>query len=266
MGGADWRLEEVDGVWLLRCAAIESIPGVAHAFSTRLAYGRSDFDLTPFTSEAGTLGTRSAAFFRAAGLGAAQPAMLRQVHGNTIVGSELQSSSPQVADGAFRAARHGASIPVPVVRTADCVAVLLVDRHATAVAAVHAGWRGTALGIGATAVAMFTAEGVQSRDLVVALGPAILGCCYEVGADVVAALRASCGAETDFVARTPFGGALVDLHAALRSQLIAAGVPGEAIHAAPWCTRCRRDLFFSFRGEGPATGRLMAVVGPASGP
>ncbi len=266
MGGPDWRLEEVGGVWLLRCAAIESIPGVAHAFSTRLAYGRSDFDLAPVASNTVGLGPRSAAFFRAAGLGAAQPAVLKQVHGKAIVGPELQAFTRHVADGAFRAARYGASSPVPVVRTADCVAVLLVDRQTTAVAALHAGWRGTALGIGATAVAMFAAENVEARDLVVALGPAILGCCYEVGDDVVKALRASCGVETDFVSRTLSGGASVDLHAALRSQLLTAGVPSGAIHAAPWCTRCRSDLFFSFRGEGPATGRLMAAVGPDSGP
>lgn len=266
MGGTDWRLEEVDGVRLLRCAAVDSIPGVAHAFSTRVAFGRSDFDLASITSDSGNSEPRSAAFLRAAGLGAAQPAMLRQVHGNIIVGAEARAVSPPGADGVFRAARHGASTPVPVVRTADCVAGLLVDRDATAVAAIHAGWRGIASGIGTNAVARFATEGVKSGDLVVALGPAILGCCYEVGEYVVAALGAACGAEADYVARTASGRVSVDLHAALRRQLVAVGVPSEAIHAAPWCTRCHRDLFFSFRGEGPATGRLMAAVGPAFGP
>jgi copper oxidase (laccase) domain-containing protein len=48
--------------------------------------------------------------------------------------------------------------------------------------------------------------------------------------------------------------------------LTTAGVPSASIHSAPWCTRCRTDLFFSFRGEGPGTGRLMAAVGPTTGP
>jgi len=261
-----WRLEEVDGVCLLRCAAIEAIPGVAHAFSTRSAFGRTDFDLGPASSDGRDPRSRRAVFFRAAGLGAAQPAILRQVHGSVIVDAAGWGASPPAADGVIRAARHGAASPFPVVRTADCVAVLLVDRHATAVAALHAGWRGTAAGIGARAVARLETEGVDSRDLVVALGPAILGCCYEVGEDVVTALDAACGAPTDYVARTASGRVSVHLHAALRQQLVAAGVPAEAIHAAPWCTRCRRDLFFSFRGEGSATGRLMAAVGPAFGP
>jgi YfiH family protein len=261
-----WRLEEVDGVRLARCAALETIRGVAHAFSTRLAFGRTDFDLASVENGARTMESRSAVFFRAAGLGEAHPAILRQVHGGVIVNAEARGASPPAADGVIRVARHGAASPVPVVRTADCVAVLLVDRHATAVAALHAGWRGTAAGIGANAVTRFATEGVAPRDLIVALGPAILGCCYEVGADVVAALGAACGEPTGYVARTDSGCLSVDLHAALRRQLVAAGVPTEAIHAAPWCTCCRRDLFFSFRGEGPAAGRLMAAVGPALGP
>ena len=62
------------------------------------------------------------------------------------------------------------------------------------------------------------------------------------------------------------GRSTVDLHTALRTQFAAAGVPYPSIHSAPWCTRCRTDLFFSFRAEGPAAGRLMAVIGPSAGP
>ena len=266
MTGNDWRLEDVSGVRLLRCAAIETIPGVAHAFSTRLAFGRTDFDLGPIESATGVARSRSDRFLRAAGLGAAHPAGLRQVHGSVVVDAEAHRASPPAADGVIRTARHGAETPVPVVRTADCVAVLLVDRHATAVAALHAGWRGTAAGIVANGVARFASEGVDARDLVAALGPAILRCCYEVGEDVVKALDAPGGAHSDFVARTATGRLSVDLHAVLRRQLVAAGVPAVAIHAAPFCTRCRTDLFFSFRGEGPTTGRLMAAVGPAFSP
>jgi YfiH family protein len=173
---------------------------------------------------------------------------------------------PPVADGVMRVARHGGHAPVPAVRTADCVAVLLVDREAGAVAALHAGWRGVAAGIGASAVLRFAGEGVAASNLVVALGPAILGCCYEVGEEVVAALSDTCGAAGAYVARSPAGRAMVDLHAALHAQLVAAGVRDTSIHAAPFCTRCRSDLFFSFRSEGKDAGRLMAAVGPAAGP
>jgi YfiH family protein len=259
-----WRLDEVDGVRLARCSAIEGIPGVAHAFSTRIAFGRTDFDLGAGSEPQGR-GSRTAAFLRASGLGDAKPALLRQVHGGVVVDAS-SAADLSAADGAIRVARHGPDVPVPAVRTADCVAILVADRRGRAVAALHAGWRGAAAGIAATAVSRFAAEGVDSRDLVAALGPAILGCCYEVGEEVVSALDAACGARAAYVQRAPSGRASVDLHEALRQQLTAAGLPSGSIQAAPWCTRCRTDLFFSFRREGPGTGRLMAAVGPAAGP
>ena len=95
--------------------------------------------------------------------------------------------------------------------------------------------------------------GVEPGELVAALGPAILPCCYEVGPEVLEAVG--------IAARGP---GRLDLHACNRRQLREAGVPEGSIHAAPWCTRCRSDLFFSFRREGGAAGRLMAVIGPAS--
>ena len=266
MPEARWRLDDVDGVLLLRCAAIEAHPGVAHAFSTRVAFGRTDFDLGSAEGRGREARARRVAFFLAAGLGGGHPALLRQVHGGVIVNAASGLARPPAADGVIRVARDGAGTPVPAVRTADCVAVLLVDRHTTAVAALHAGWRGVAAGIGTSAVTRFATEGVAAADLVVALGPAILGCCYEVGDDVVSALRAVCGTPAVYVAQSPSGHKTVDLHSAFRAQLVAAGVPAGSIHAAPWCTRCRNDVFFSFRADGPAAGRLMAAVGPAAGP
>ena len=261
-----WRLLEVDGVLLARCTAIEANPRVAHGFSTRIAFGRSDFDLGPAEGENGEARSRRAAFLSAAGLGDAPPALLRQVHGGVIVDVAAGRRVAPAADGMIRIASHGAGIPVPAVRTADCVAVLVVDRTASVVAALHAGWRGAAAGIGTFAVERFRTEGVDAAGLVVAMGPAILGCCYEVGDDVVSALGAACGPPQAYVARSLAGRTTVDLHAALHAQLGAAGVPAGSIHAAPWCTRCRNDLFFSFRAEGHACGRLMAAVGPAGGP
>jgi YfiH family protein len=190
--------------------------------------------------------------------------ILRQVHGGRIVDASSGDGAPPAADGVFRVGRDAPAV-VPAVRTADCVAVLVADRRARAVAALHAGWRGAAAGIVARAVSRFAAEGIDARELVVAMGPAILGCCYGVGEEVVTALAGACGAESGFVERTS-GRISVDLHAALRAQWQASGVEAESIHEAPWCTRCRTDLFFSHRGEGAIAGRLMAVIGPAAGP
>jgi hypothetical protein len=128
-----------------------------------------------------------------------------------------------------------------------------------------AGWRGTASCIAEAAITALRSEGCNPREAVIALGPAIGRCCYEVGPDVVDAFRGACP-DTSWLVDAPGGKTHVDLHAALRSQLTRAGVPQAAIHAAPWCTRCRNDLFFSVRAEGQATGRLMAIIGPAAAP
>jgi len=263
---AGWRLEEIDGVRLLRCTALESIPGIAHAFSTRVASGRSDFDLGPAEGESPEVRMRRATFLRAAGIDAQRPVLLRQVHGATIVDAAETIAHAPAADGVIQRAPFQRQAPAPAVRTADCVALIAADRNGSAVAALHAGWRGVAAAIGTGAVARFSAAGLNAADLVVALGPSILGCCYEVGNEVVDALVASCGPAEAYVGRAASGRATVDLHRALRAQLVAAGVPSRSVQSAPYCTRCRNDLFFSFRAEGATAGRLMAAVGPSGGP
>jgi len=263
---AAWRFEEIGGIRLLRCEAFDAIPGIGHAFGTRVAAGRADFDLGPAENEDAVHHERRLAFARAAGFGAAPVAILRQAHGAAIADASEFGDRPPEADGVIRRALDPFGSPVAAVRSADCVGVLIADREGRAVAAVHAGWRGTAAGIAAQAVARLAAEGIEPAHLAAALGPAILGCCYEVGDDVVQALQGSCGPSAGYVARASSGRTSVDLHAALRSQLIRAGLSESAIQAAPYCTRCRNDLFFSFRVEGGAAGRHMAAIGPSVGP
>jgi YfiH family protein len=236
------------GVRVARCDALDAIPGIAHAFSTRVAHGRSDFDLGPAGEVPPEVSSRRAAFCRAAGV-AGTPAVLRQLHGTTLV----EGGGGVGADGGIARFASGATV-APAVRSADCVTLLIADGAGSAVASVHAGWRGTAAGIAALAVRRLGALGVPAERLVAALGPAVGPCCYEVGQEVVAALGG-------FARSTGAGRSTVDLHAANSHQLTAAGVAPRAIHAAPWCTRCRNDLFFSVRAEGASAGRLMAVIG-----
>jgi copper oxidase (laccase) domain-containing protein len=97
-----------------------------------------------------------------------------------------------------------------------------------------------------------------------ALGPAALGCCYEVGAEVVEPFRAKFSDAGSLFTPTTEGHALVDLHEANRRQLVEAGVARERIHALPLCTMCRPDLFFSYRQDRKLygrTGRLLSVIG-----
>jgi hypothetical protein len=151
------------------------------------------------------------------------------------------------------------------VQTADCVPVLLCDARSGACAAIHAGWRGTAAGVVPIALARMRAEyGTRPEDVRACIGPAALRCCYEVGSDVTDIFRTRFSYADELLTPTRDGHARIDLQRANRRQLAAAGVEPTRIHAAPLCTICRDDLFFSYRRDKKLygrTGRLLAVIG-----
>ena len=249
MSGDDaFRLETLGGTLVARCGALLRVPGIAHVVSTRSTAGGEP------------------ALLRAAGFRGTAFALPRQVHGAAIVEAASFGDAAPEADGVLLAPIPADGGPVPAVRAADCVPILLADASGRGVAAVHAGWRGTAAGIAARAVAALAARGCPPSGLIAALGPAIGPCCYEVGDEVVAALEGTGAPRSRFMAAGASGRAHVDLHEANRFQLERAGVPRGSIHGAPWCTRCRNDLFFSARAEGAKAGRLVAAIGPAASP
>ena len=138
---------------------------------------------------------------------------------------------------------------VVAVSTADCIPILLVDERRRAVAAVHAGWRGTAAGIARRAVgAMRNGFGSEPSDLHAAIGPGIGKCCYEVGPEVAAQFGEQ-------------GRAHIDLAAENRRQLAEAGVTPDRIYASNLCTMCRPEEFYSFRRDREMVGRLYSFVG-----
>jgi YfiH family protein len=170
---------------------------------------------------------------------------LRQIHSDIVVpaggrtgclgeGDALLSNTPGV---------------IVAVKTADCIPILLVDPKNRAVAAVHAGWRGTVCRILCrTADAMCRDFDTRPADLHAAIGPGIGACCYEVGPEVAA----------EFGLR---GRAHVDLADANRRQLLNAGIPGPQIYASGLCTQCRAKDFWSYRREKEGAGRMYSFVG-----
>lgn len=151
------------------------------------------------------------------------------------------------------------------VKTADCVPVILGDARTGACAAVHAGWRGTLAGIVKHVLARMNEEfGAKPEDVRAAIGPAALGCCYEVGAEVIEAFRSEFTNADALFTPTSEGHALVDLHRANLEQLTESGVSPERVHALPLCTMCRPEDFFSYRRDRKLhgrTGRLLSVIG-----
>lgn len=173
-------------------------------------------------------------------------ATARQVHGADIVTHATSWRGwlrAEAADGHFAATR-GTAMAVTI---ADCVPVF-VAHPGGATAMLHSGWRGTAAGILARGVAAFTAAGMRAGDLLVHLGPAICGRCYEVSPDVYAQLTG----------RAVDRPSTVDLRELLAAQ--AAGLGVGRVTASAACTRCDNDRFFSHRAgdEGRQLGVIVA--------
>ena len=261
-----WRLSEREDLTVVSCVALESAGGFAHGFSTRRDGRGAPFDLGASHDRSEAVASRRRRFLAACGLGHGTPFVLEQVHGVAVVTAAPGAGEPPEADAVrWEPGRSGQAIPC--VRTADCVPIVLVDPHRGAAAAVHAGWRGTAGGIAGEAVRAMVGAGSRPSSIVAALGPAIGACCYQTGDDVAGAVAAASGGAEGVVLDPDASGRVhVDLRAANRAQLLAVGVPPANVHVAPWCTRCRNDLFHSFRAEGAAAGRAMAAVGPAGAP
>ena len=152
------------------------------------------------------------------------------------------------------------------IQTADCLPVLIGDPATGAMAAIHAGWRGTAGRITERTVADLMQQGVNPRNAIAALGPAACAECYEVGQDVIERYKKEFGYWRSLFADLKENGkAHLDIFAANIQQLIFCGFTEERIYVAEHCTMHENDLFFSYRREGrgqpSVVGRLLSVIG-----
>ena len=177
---------------------------------------------------------------------------LRQIHSNQVFNAAGLADREREGD-ALVTNQTGLSIGV---RTADCVPLLLLDCKNRAVAAVHAGWRGTVAGIVQRALEKLSQDfRTIPSDVYAAIGPCIRECCYDVGEDV-AKQFAPIFPEWD--PHTPVR--KLDLAEANRRQMQAAGVKAELIFDSCLCTSCDAAQFFSYRREPENPGRLLASI------
>lgn len=190
-------------------------------------------------------------------LGLTASAHMRQVHGTSVIPAPSRAEPPE-ADGLMTAAT-GLGL---VVHSADCVPLLFWAARAGAIAAVHAGWRGTLARIAAEAVSeLEEAFDVEPEEIHVALGPAIRSCCFEVGDEVVEAFARS-GRDMERIASPgPNGRKHLDLIEDNKIQLSRAGVEEQRIYDSGRCTSCENERFYSFRREGQGVGRVISMVG-----
>ncbi|MEL7089850.1 MAG: polyphenol oxidase family protein [Planctomycetota bacterium] len=244
-----FQLDDGRAVW--RSSLLAEL-GANHVFTTRSWGIRNAKDVRGLLEATGLL----------AGRGEPRVVLSKQVHGRTV-------SRP--ADRMIEADAHVADQPdtAAVVRTADCVPILLSTRGGHAVAAVHAGWRGLVpeTGVVAEAVrALVEVAGLRmvepGRGLGAAIGPCISAARYEVGPEVAERFTQRHAGAVTAGESDRFQ---LDLRRIAREQLVAAGLAGGSVDTCPSCTFDDAGDFFSYRREGRGVGHQAAVVVPCSG-
>ena len=184
---------------------------------------------------------------------------MKQVHGDQIV--EVKDKTLKEAGEADAMVTAGTGIHLGVL-TADCVPILILAPKHKLVAAVHAGWRGTLMGIAAKMVRRFNDDyGVSADEIEAAFGPSIGACCYEVKDDVKGPLREKWGRLAEENIQIRDGKSFVDLRKLNRAILESAGVLSKQLFQIGPCTYCESDEFFSYRREKKETGRQMSFIG-----
>lgn len=198
-----------------------------------------------------------------------------QLHGNDVIRVEAADAGKGARDRSTHVGLADALItnvagPVLMTLHADCQPILLVDPVQRAVAAVHAGWRGTVADVGGNTVATMQREyGSNPADLLAYLGPAIGPQANEVGDEVIEAWLDQAGpmAEANSAVLKPGPKHHFDVPTANRLLLLRAGLLDANIETSLICTKSNTDSWFSHRGHGPNAGRegaLIAIVGDAS--
>jgi hypothetical protein len=181
---------------------------------------------------------------------------VRQVHGVKILEPEKVTSQEPEGYDTVLTDRPGIAVAV---KTADCQPILLVEPSRKIVAAVHAGWKGTLGRAVQVAIRRIEEKGGLAKNLVCALGPNMVVDCFEVEKDVAAEV------ESEFpgwpiLSQVSDKKWRLDVSLANRLQLKESGVPGDQIDRVDLCTHCRADLFWSFRRDGDAAGRMINFI------
>ena len=265
--------------------ALAKLPWLVHGFSTRpggvseqngekvLNLGFTEWDTNENVSE------NRRRFQSALDASDLKLISLKQIHSDVV---HLFDAAPVESCRGDASATNRPGLLLGV-QTADCVPILLVDPKKSAIAAVHAGWRGTLQRILVKAIGKMQMQYKSNpADLLAAIGPSIGGCCYEVGTEVPSQFLSQfaeapgwfdefrTGDEPNPIQwlnmmppghQPPPKNVLLDLRKANRAQLLGAGLRPSNIFVSDLCTACRRDLLFSYRKEGPQSGRLMSVIG-----
>jgi YfiH family protein len=175
----------------------------------------------------------------------------QQIHGDTV--TLVQTPGQYEQCDALVTNRQGMYLTISV---ADCVPIFLFDPVAKAVAAVHAGWRGSKADIVTRALTtMHAAFASQAENVVAFIGPSAGVCCYEIGEDLLSQF------DQQYIRKSPQGKTFLNLKSFNKDRLLTAGLREQHVEVSAYCTICTPEIFHSFRRDGAQSGRMLGVIG-----
>ena len=259
----------INGIIFDTADGLSAVGGIRHAFTTRIGgVSPAPFDSLNFFERNGDSVENVRKNYQllgdAAGFDMSRAVGNRQIHSDLVrfiraedAGRLLWEERPYDADAMLT------DVPgLPLVAfSADCCTILLYDPTCRCVGAVHAGWKGTALGIALkTLVAMMSAYGADPMTIHAAIGPSIGDCCFETDADVPDAIRAELSESADRFIERRGDKYHVDLKQINRLWLLRGGLDPRNIEVHPDCTMCHPERYWSHRRLGPRRGGQIAVI------
>lgn len=261
-----FALETKGWIAFLKCLPMGECARIIHAFSTRLGglskppYASLNLGLGSGDDRARVQENR-VRFGRAVGFDADNLLALRQVHGNQVaVLSEGKDPGMVRRTPGDALITDRPQLPLAVI-TADCFPVVLVAPSLPVVGIVHSGRKGTAAQVVPVAIdLMCQVFRLPPEAVFAAIGPGIGGCCYEVDDASAEPFLEQFSADDAVYQPGRPGHVYLDLQRAILRQLEAVGVPLSQVWYADLCTACHPQWFYSYRREGPRSGRMLNVV------
>ena len=262
------RCNDSQGVVYYHSPLLDGI-GVPHAFTTRIGgVSRAPYESLNLGNPSGLspdqhdsadhIAENYRRLHHAIGCESRLRCFVHQVHGGDVlrVAPDRGFANGDCADALITSD----STKLLAIRVADCAPVLVATEDGHTVAAIHAGWRGVVANVVSNTIKAMDAP---SDRLFAAIGPCIGFDAFEVGTEVVEAFTQRFGSAAPVRAHSSVADkAYVDLRAAVRVQLVQAGVSADRIEMTDRCTYRDADEFFSHRRDRGITGRMAAVVGP----
>ena len=237
-------------------------PGLVHAFSPR-NLKRKDGTTGELNFASGNRSMRANVqwFLQSIGMNKEEVFLVRQVHGNVVYDlKDAWASSSQVADvSADAIITRLVGKPIGVL-TADCIPVVVFDSNLKVAGVIHAGRKGTALGIVSQTIrAMQTIYGSDPKDIHMEMGPGIGVCCYEVDQNCLEPFKKFYPDWTRLAKPSSSNKFMLDLFLANAEDARMAGIEPNHLSHTGVCTSCQATRFFSYRREG-TTGRMLTVA------